>query len=228
MQYTAEERDKETGFVYLRARMYDPSIGRFMQPDPLRKSGRGVAGWNRYSYVGNNAIAFTDPSGFTQSGMSPELEIAGVVAECIPGVLCPPLSIPRVDIDWRALAAAIAAAIAGSIPDQPKEVRLYRFGLDYETADVLESQSETALAGGRPHGVSTYAFTEAPRTPGGSAPFALVAATFPVKQTGTNPRHYTVELPHPVTPDVAARFNALFGRVPMTPADLIVPQPPTG
>jgi RHS repeat-associated protein len=38
MQYTGEQRDAESNFMYLRARMYDPSIGRFMQADPLRKS----------------------------------------------------------------------------------------------------------------------------------------------------------------------------------------------
>jgi RHS repeat-associated protein len=31
LQYTAEPRDGETGLIYLRARMYDPSSGRFLQ-----------------------------------------------------------------------------------------------------------------------------------------------------------------------------------------------------
>ena len=60
--YTDEQTDP-TALVYLRAKYYDPSIGRFLTadsivPDPL-KSG----GWNGYIYVGNNPIAFTDPSG---------------------------------------------------------------------------------------------------------------------------------------------------------------------
>jgi RHS repeat-associated protein len=42
LQYTGEQRDAESNFMFLRARMYDPSIGRFMQADPLRKSGPGV------------------------------------------------------------------------------------------------------------------------------------------------------------------------------------------
>jgi len=62
-QYTGEPRDSETGLVYLRARSYDPTVGRFMQADPLRKSAPGVGGWNRYAYVGNNPIRLTDPSG---------------------------------------------------------------------------------------------------------------------------------------------------------------------
>jgi len=34
-----------------------------MQADPLAKSGPGIAGWNRYTYVGNNPVNAADPSG---------------------------------------------------------------------------------------------------------------------------------------------------------------------
>ncbi len=44
-QYTGEERD-ENGLMNLRARMYDPLTGRFLQADPLRKSAPGIGGWN--------------------------------------------------------------------------------------------------------------------------------------------------------------------------------------
>jgi len=62
-QYTGEPRDSETGLVYLRARSYDPTVGRFMQADPFRKTAPGLGGWNRYSYVGNNPVGFVDHSG---------------------------------------------------------------------------------------------------------------------------------------------------------------------
>jgi len=66
-QYTGEPRDSETGLVYLRARSYDPAVGRFMQADPVRKSWPGVIGWNRYSYVGNNPATLADPTGYGSS-----------------------------------------------------------------------------------------------------------------------------------------------------------------
>jgi RHS repeat-associated protein len=44
MQYTGEQRDAESNFMDLRARLHDPTIGRFMQGDPLRKSGPVSAG----------------------------------------------------------------------------------------------------------------------------------------------------------------------------------------
>jgi RHS repeat-associated protein len=61
--FTGEQRDPEDGLVYLRARMYKPTSGRFMQRDQLTKSGPGVSGWNRYPYVGNNPAGSVDPSG---------------------------------------------------------------------------------------------------------------------------------------------------------------------
>ena len=56
--YTGREPDA-TGFVYYRARYYDPSMGRFTQRDP---SGFG-GGINAYAYVNGNPINFNDPQG---------------------------------------------------------------------------------------------------------------------------------------------------------------------
>jgi len=60
-QYTGEERDAETELLYLRARSYDPIVGRFLQRDKLRPISPPTL--NFYAYVENNPIRFTDPSG---------------------------------------------------------------------------------------------------------------------------------------------------------------------
>ncbi len=62
VQWAGEERD-EQGLVFLRARSYDPATGRFLQADPLRQSGPGITGWNRYAYATNNPVNWVDPSG---------------------------------------------------------------------------------------------------------------------------------------------------------------------
>ena len=49
--------DKETGNIYLRARYYDPGVGRFISEDPARAEG------NWYVYCMNNPINRIDPWG---------------------------------------------------------------------------------------------------------------------------------------------------------------------
>ena len=56
-RYSGEYYDEETGFIYLRARYYDPTIGRFISEDPIRD------GLNWYAYCNNNPIRYKDPSG---------------------------------------------------------------------------------------------------------------------------------------------------------------------
>ena len=55
--YRGEYVDSETGFIYLRARYYDPTTGRFINEDPIRD------GLNWYAYCNNNPVMFVDPSG---------------------------------------------------------------------------------------------------------------------------------------------------------------------
>jgi hypothetical protein len=45
-------------------RVYDPRIARFISADPYTTQPFHSQGLNRYSYVLNNPLAFTDPSGF--------------------------------------------------------------------------------------------------------------------------------------------------------------------
>ena len=57
MGYAGEYHDAETGFIYLRARYYNPAIGRFINEDPIRD------GLNWYAYCHNDPVNFVDPSG---------------------------------------------------------------------------------------------------------------------------------------------------------------------
>ena len=44
--------------------MYDPELGRFMSADPFVQAPYNSQSYNRYSYVFNNPLSFTDPSGY--------------------------------------------------------------------------------------------------------------------------------------------------------------------
>jgi RHS repeat-associated protein len=58
-KYAGEQLDTQTGQYYLRARFYNPILGRFSQEDVYRGDGL-----NLYVYVVNNPIMWIDPSGF--------------------------------------------------------------------------------------------------------------------------------------------------------------------
>jgi RHS repeat-associated protein len=61
--FTGEQRDSESGLYYLRARYYDPGIGRFLGRDPLRGELLNPQTQNRYPYVRNNPVLLIDPRG---------------------------------------------------------------------------------------------------------------------------------------------------------------------
>jgi len=61
--YTGEQIDAQTGLIYLRARYYDPMLGRFISVDPYLGRLEVPESQNRFIYVHNNAVSFTDPSG---------------------------------------------------------------------------------------------------------------------------------------------------------------------
>ncbi|MEY8356558.1 RHS repeat-associated core domain-containing protein [Lachnospiraceae bacterium 54-53] len=57
--YTGQQYDQETEQYYLRARFYNPVVGRFLQEDVYRGDGL-----NLYAYCGNNPVVYYDPSGY--------------------------------------------------------------------------------------------------------------------------------------------------------------------
>jgi RHS repeat-associated protein len=64
-QLTGHERDAES-LDYMHARFYAPYMGRFLSVDPvldIKEALHEPELWNRYSYVTNNPLKFTDPDG---------------------------------------------------------------------------------------------------------------------------------------------------------------------
>jgi|CXWL01.1.fsa_nt_gi RHS repeat-associated protein len=55
--------DSHPALVYMQARHYDPTIGRFIQPDSLAMASMTTQGMNRFIYCENDPVNATDPSG---------------------------------------------------------------------------------------------------------------------------------------------------------------------
>ncbi|WP_444917757.1 RHS repeat-associated core domain-containing protein [Microbulbifer sp. JMSA003] len=72
--YTGHEHLDRTGLIHMNGRIYDPTLGRFLSPDPIVQAPSNSQSWNRYSYVFNNPLQYTDPTGFVASDDAPPCE----------------------------------------------------------------------------------------------------------------------------------------------------------
>jgi RHS repeat-associated protein len=62
--YTGHEHLDNLGIIHMNGRVFDPVLGRFLSPDPYVQAPYDTQGLNRYSYVRNNPLRYTDPSGY--------------------------------------------------------------------------------------------------------------------------------------------------------------------
>jgi len=73
-RYSGEYWDAATNLQYLRARWYDPSVGRFINEDTYEGDIKDPLSLNLYTYVENNPLQYIDPTGnnkcaFTETAM---------------------------------------------------------------------------------------------------------------------------------------------------------------
>jgi len=62
-QYTGQRAEAGLGLYYYGARWYDPALGRFIQPDTIVPNPGDAQAFDRYAYVNNNPLRYTDPTG---------------------------------------------------------------------------------------------------------------------------------------------------------------------
>lgn len=80
----------------MNGRVYDPTIARFLSADPFIQAPSNLQSYNRYSYVMNNPLRYTDPSGFFWKKLKNSIKkrwlrirgVIKVVAAAVSGVFC--------------------------------------------------------------------------------------------------------------------------------------------
>jgi RHS repeat-associated protein len=98
--YTGHELDGSFGLVNMKARLYDPELGRFIAPDPIIADPKSTQGINPYSYVRNNPATLVDPFGLQEClpndpACQPDQGAPGEPGDPVCAVGCS-------DIDWDA------------------------------------------------------------------------------------------------------------------------------
>lgn len=215
--YTGHVEDAATGLTYMQQRYYDPGIGRFLSVDPVTADTSTGGNFNRYKYAANNPYRFTDPDGRQERA-------AGGFGESYP-TLTPAEKAPLEAVAIQATATALAVtpvigpiltlSFRTAVAAQPKpaDKTIYRMGDRKESPTRLGNKAAEAEGKIGTHGVSGS--TTKPSGPCSSASCSsLESAGFPVRATPTknDPGHVTIELPKPVTKEVADKLNKTLGR----------------
>ncbi len=63
--FTHQEMLDNVNLIHMNGRVYDPTLGRFLSVDPIFEFPTNTQSLNPYSYVLNNPLSMTDPTGYT-------------------------------------------------------------------------------------------------------------------------------------------------------------------
>jgi RHS repeat-associated protein len=78
-RFTGQRVESGIGLYYYGARWYDSYLNRWAQPDTIVPQNQGVQAWDRYAYVNNNPVKYTDPTGHwipsSQEGQRPSVYV---------------------------------------------------------------------------------------------------------------------------------------------------------
>jgi RHS repeat-associated protein len=111
--FTGEQRDSDSGLYYLRARYYDPAIGRFLGLDPL-----GIG--NGYSYVSNNPVNYVDPYGLID--LTPQF--VDDIADCVGDPVDCGEAVASNDLGFAVICNVAGCVVAGLLNPETRNFTL--------------------------------------------------------------------------------------------------------
>lgn len=217
--YAGEYTDPESGFLYLRARYYDPATQQFLTVDPLLALTEQA-----YNYATGSPLNATDPSGlWVESALDLAfiaLDLGDVACNGLGGgnglaLAADLLGLALPGVTGLGLGTRLLSHLGegGRLALRGGET-LYRGGSTTETLTRLSQNAQKALDKIGIHGVSVTINKGKLATYGDNISSALRSAVeehFSVHNTGP-PDHRTIELPKPLTQEHVDLFNKIFGR----------------
>jgi RHS repeat-associated protein len=87
--FTGHEQLDDIGLTHMNGRMYDATIGRFLSVDQLVSDPSDLQAYNRYSYVRNDPLARTNPSGWSDLKASKTWDPTTICRPKCDGVIVP-------------------------------------------------------------------------------------------------------------------------------------------
>lgn len=113
--FTGHEMLDLVGLVHMGGRVYDNVVGRFLSADPFVQAPENLQNLNRYSYVLNNPLSYTDPSGFFWKKLKKFFKKHWRTAVTIAaGVLTGGAALAATGLSLTSFAGAVVAGAAGS------------------------------------------------------------------------------------------------------------------
>ncbi len=118
-RFTGHYLDDDSGLYYMKARYYDPQLGRFIQPDPLFLAQPSLClerarECNLYGYAQNNPLKYTDPTGTIIETLWDVANVAMDVASLAGNVATGNWA--GAAVDAAGLAADVAATVLPGVP----------------------------------------------------------------------------------------------------------------
>ena len=126
----------------MNGRIYDPTLGRFLQPDPVIQDPGNPQNWNAYSYVFNNPYRYTDPSGMI--GLE-ERQWLGTAFAIVATILAPEGAGFWYSVFVGAASGAISGGTRGAVAGAFTAALFYGIG---EAFSQVASANATAIANG--------------------------------------------------------------------------------
>ncbi len=135
--FTGHEMVDEMEIIHMNGRIYDAHLGRFLQADSIVQAPNLLASINRYSYVMNNPLNATDPSG----------HIANFVIGAVIGYMFQEAA-TAFDAPWLAVVGGIVSCAAAGSCEGLAGIAVasgYAFGATYSATGSLSDGVKSAV-----------------------------------------------------------------------------------